>query len=162
MEENKIIAKKYLLELFGKWNLDLIDELIHDDYELSEKSVSVILQGGIEKGKSAFAKRMVNFSKALPDLKYGIIKIIAEDDSVIVWWALRGTQAEELFGFPSKGKTVQVFGTNHFIFRDGKIINNTTNFDSFSFLIQLGHVTIHTDQEEMVMQYLKHLESMRL
>lgn len=162
IEKNKQIAKKYLLELYGKWNIDLVDELIHDEYVLSDNSVVLSSQYSTEKGKAAFLKRLIEFSKSLPDLKYGIIKIIAEEDSVIVWWALKATQVGEVFGFPSKGKTVQIFGTNHFIMEDGKIRSNTINFDTFSFLIQLGHVTINTDQEEMVMQYLKHLANLRL
>ncbi len=162
IEDNKIIAKKYHLEFCSKWNFDLIDEIIHEDYELHESSVGIVQKEEIVKGKEGFRKRMKRFATAFPDLKYGIIKIIAEGDSVIVWWALRATQADEIFGFPSKGQKIQIFGTNHFTMKDGKIISNIINYDTFSFLIQLGHVTINTDQDDMVMQYLKHLESLRL
>lgn len=160
-ENNKIIAKKFLLDLFGRWKFDLVDEIIHDDYELGENTVSIDYQNQIDGGKSGFIKRLKLFAKALPNLKHGIIKVLAEEDSVIVWWAMKATQADTLYHYPSKGKSVQIFGTNYFKFKDGKIIFNTINYDTFSFLIQLGHISINEDQEKLVEQYLKRIQDMR-
>lgn len=162
IENNKRMVRKFLLELFGRWKFELVDEIIHDDYELTENSVTITLQTSNKNGKQGFDKRIRQFKKSFPNLKYGIIKIIAEDDSVIAWWAMTATQADEIYGFSSKGQTAKIFGTNHFIFKDGKIISNTVNFDSLSFLIQLGHIALNSDQEDLVMQYLGSLERMDL
>ncbi len=161
-EHNKNVARKFFLELCNKWNFDLFDELIHDDYEVSDHSASIALRGKLEKGKIGFIKRLKHMSQSLPDTHYRILKIIAEDDGVIVWWALKGTQVGEFMGFPPKGQSAQVFGTNYFKMKDGKIISNILNFDTFSFLIQLGHVSIKTDEDQIVMQYLKHLENINI
>ncbi|OLS24995.1 MAG: hypothetical protein HeimC2_20500 [Candidatus Heimdallarchaeota archaeon LC_2] len=160
IEKNKILAKKFLLELYCRWNYDLVDELIHEDYELGKDSVSILAQARTLPGKAAFVKRLKYYHKALPDMRYGIIKIISEEDNVIVWWAMKATQVGDFNDFPTKGKKVQIFGTHHFEIKDGKIISSTINFDTFSFLIQLGHIEVTNEQEDMVMEYLKRIEKL--
>ncbi|OLS24996.1 MAG: hypothetical protein HeimC2_20510 [Candidatus Heimdallarchaeota archaeon LC_2] len=55
----------------------------------------------------------------------------------------------------------KIYGTNHFTFKVGKFISQTVNFDSISFLVQLGHISVNEDQQKLVEQYLKRLEDMK-
>ena len=55
---------------------------------------------------------------------------------------------------------MKIFGTNYFEIKDGKIYSSLTNFDTFSFLIQLDHASVQMDQEDLVLQYLKNLEEL--
>ena len=65
LEDNKQMAKRYLLELYGRWKFELIDELIHDDYELSENSVTIKHQASNKNGKQGFVKRLKQFKNAI-------------------------------------------------------------------------------------------------
>ncbi|MCY3415097.1 MAG: ester cyclase [Candidatus Heimdallarchaeota archaeon] len=164
LEKNKNLACKFLTELYSKWQFDVIDEIIHDNYKISERSVSVIhLEESMPPGpgKQELKKRVQYFRKAMPNMRYTILKLIAEDDSVMAWWTWEGTQEDELFGFSPNYKSMKIFGTNLFKIKDGKILSTSVSFDTFSLLIQLGHVQIDQDQDEFIMKYLEKLRDLK-
>lgn len=160
-EHNRALAVKYLKEIFGEWNFDLIDEVVHEDYTMSESSVELIKRHQtVNKGRSALLDRIKSIRQGMPNMRFNILKIIAEKNGVITWWSWEGKQEGLLFGFPPKNKEMKIFGTNYFEIKDGKIYSSLTNFDTFSFLIQLDHASVQIDQEELVLQYLKSLEEL--
>ncbi|MHA2100171.1 MAG: ester cyclase [Candidatus Kariarchaeaceae archaeon] len=160
-QHNRTLAVKYLKEIFGQWRYDLIEEVVHENYHMNESSVDLIKRHQVvKKGREAFHDRVESIRIGMPNMVFNILKIIAEEDGVITWWSWEGTQDGTLFGFPPKGKEMKIFGTNFFEIKDEKIYSSLTNFDTFSFLIQLGHALVQVDQEDLVLQYLKNLEEM--
>ena len=160
-DHNRKLAVRYLKELITGWNYEKVDEILHPEYRLSASSVDIAVQEdeGLT-GIKAFLRRIENIRKGMPDQVFHILKIIAEKDSVITWWSWEGTQTGELFGFPPKNRHMKVFGTMFFEIRDERIYTNLVNFDTFSFLIQLGHAAIKVDENELVLQYLENLEKL--
>lgn len=159
LEFNKTLVQKYQLELFSKWKMDLIEEIIHENYKISPKSVSIVTSNNPE-GRENFRNRLIAIKMGMPDMSYEIITMVAEGNRVISYWTVKGTQKDVLFGFPSKGKFAKVFGTILFVFKDRKIISADVNFDSYSFLVQLGHVKIDKETSQDVLDYLKNVELM--
>lgn len=161
LEYNKSIAKLFLCEMYTNWRYEIVNDIVHDDYFISRNSVAIInnlnsMPTGT--GKKNMKKRVQYFRKAIPDSNYDIIKMVAEGDEVIAWWIWTGTQEGELFGFPASNQPFRIFGTNLFTIKEGKIVNTLVTFDSFSMLIQLGHVDLESAENVFLIQYLKNIE----
>lgn len=160
-DHNRKLAIRYLKEIIGEWNYDNVHEIMHPEYSLSDASVDIALQKEVGLvGMDAFIERTENLRKGMPNQKFHILKIIAEENSAITWWSWEGTQTGDLFGFPPKNRSMKVFGTMFFEIRDKLIYSTIVNFDTFSFLIQLGHASIKVDEDDLVMKYLKSLEEL--
>ena len=160
LEHNKTIARQFLTELFSKWDFSLIEKIIHDDYRVSKNSVSIInFKDSLfnEPGKGNFRERLHYIRNGMPDLKFEVTKMVAEDNEVIAWYTWSGTQKGMLFGFPPKNKKVKIFATNYFTIQAKKIVSARITLDSFSFLYQLGHVDFVQD-ESMMLRYLDDIE----
>ncbi|MHA2100172.1 MAG: ester cyclase [Candidatus Kariarchaeaceae archaeon] len=160
LEHNKTLARLFLTELYGNWRYEIIDDIIHDDYFISRNSVRIIqhensMPHGV--GKKNLRKRVEYFRRALPNTRYELTRIVAEGNEVIVWWIWTATQKEELFGFQTNNGTMRIFGSNLFTIKDGKILNTLVTFDSFSMLVQLGHINIEADDPVFIAQYLENI-----
>lgn len=159
LEFNKSLVRKYHLELFGKWKFRLIDEIIHENYEISPKSATIVTSDN-PTGRASFRRRLILIKQGMPNWTYEIITMMAEGNRVISYWTVSGKQEDVLFGFPSKGKNVKVFGTILFNIIDNKIISADVNFDTYSFLVQLGHIKIGSETSRDVLDYLRNVEMM--
>ena len=84
LEFNKEITRKYISELFVQWNYDLIDELIHKDYQFGEISRDRFTDTlehplAVGSGKEILISRLEVWRNAFPDLKIRILMQIAEE-----------------------------------------------------------------------------------
>lgn len=160
LEHNKSLAKLFLCEMFSNYRYEIIDDIIHKDYFISRNSVRIINhENSMPKGpgRDNMRKRVEYFRRVLPKSRFDIIRLVAEKDEVIAWWTWTGTQKEEMFGFPSKDKSMRIFGTNLFTIKDEKIYNTLVTFDSFSMLVQLGHIKIQAEDPVFITQYLENI-----
>lgn len=73
IDSNKAVVKKFIKELLGSSNIDLIDELLAPDYV--NKSMGVTNRNDF--------KAMISGLKDLPIRHYEIANLIAEGDSVV-------------------------------------------------------------------------------
>ena len=69
-----------------------------------------------------------------------VVDQIAEGDLVVTRVILRGTQQGEFMGRPGTGQTFEVPLVNIMRIRDGRIVDEWDEFDTLSFLAQLGVV----------------------
>ena len=73
IDSNRAVVKKFIKELLGSSNIDLIDELLAPDYV--NKSMGVTNRNDF--------KAMISGLKDLPIRHYEIANLIAEGDSVV-------------------------------------------------------------------------------
>jgi predicted ester cyclase len=132
VEENKVIVRRFVEEVYNKGNLDSIA-----DY---------FIQGSFLAGGHAGQVKVMK--TAFPDNHFTIEEMIAESDQVVARMTVRGTNSGPIAGLPAFGKLEtpipatgkQTMSTAIYIFtlRDGKIASITAELDQIGMLQQMG------------------------
>src|SRR5689334_1583027 len=127
-EENKDIVRRYVEGMWDKRDFATIDEFVSPEFD---QHAATVQQG--REGLRNFFRMMFG---ALPDVKFTLESIIAEDDKVATRWTIRGTHQGPLLGIPATGKPVTTTGMSLLQLRDGKIIANWNEVDLLGALRQ--------------------------
>jgi serine phosphatase RsbU (regulator of sigma subunit) len=124
-EENKVIFRRYIEEVWNQTNLELVDEIF--DRYISHQPDGPTLERGPED-----VKRFVGeFRSAFPDLRISIDDQIAEGDKVVVRATIRGTHHREFRGMAPTGKEIEEKGLSVFRFsEEGKVVESWDSYYS--------------------------------
>ena len=117
-EENKVVYRRYIDELWNGGKVEVIDEIIHRDCFYHEPSFQ---------GPTVFDDMtgiIEGFHKAFPDgsFTFTIDEMVAEADLVFVQLSFVGVQHGEFCGVKSLGKTLKFKVLGWYRFKEGKII----------------------------------------
>jgi len=124
-QQNKEVVRKIFEEAFNKRNLELLKELISDDY--------VGFAG--KKGAAGFQEPVLPLMKAFPDIQWNITELIAEGDKVVLSWKWQGTQTAPYYeNIPATGKTITNDGVVILTLTNGKVTHNQVLTDRLGFL----------------------------
>ncbi len=77
---------------------------------------------------------------AFPDSKFTIEQMVAEGDTVVVRWTVRGTHKGDLMGNAPTGKPISLSGVSVCRLADGKLVEGWGNWDALGMFQQLGIV----------------------
>ncbi len=133
VEENKALTRRFYTEVVNQGNLDLIDELVADDF-VEHDQVPGLPAGGPAAVKAAFEMFLAGF----PDLQIAADDMIAEGDKVVVRGTMSGTHKGEFMGMPATGKSFKVQVIDVVAFRDGKATDHWGLTDQVAMMEQLG------------------------
>jgi steroid delta-isomerase-like uncharacterized protein len=135
MEENKAIVRRLNDEVWTDGRLEVIDELIADDF------VTTVVGAPEQiRGPQGFREFVVMYRKAFPDLRITVDEQIAEGDIVVTRWTATGRNEGELMGMPATGKQATTAGININRISGGKLVEGWGLFDQLGLLQQLGAV----------------------
>jgi steroid delta-isomerase-like uncharacterized protein len=138
-EENKAIVRRVNDEVWSEGHLDVIDELIADDF------VATIVGAPEEiRGPQGFREFVVMYRKAFPDLRLTVDEQFAEGETVVTRWTATGTNEGELMGMPPTGKQATTAGININRVSGGKLVEGWGLFDQLGLLQQIGAVPVPT------------------
>ena len=138
-EENKAIARRLNEEVWNKGRLEVIDELIADDF------VTTVVGAPEQiRGPQGFREFVTLYRNAFPDLRITIDDQIAERETVVTRWTATGTHKGELMGMPATGKQATTAGININRISGGKLVDGWGLFDQLGLLQQLGAVPVPT------------------
>jgi steroid delta-isomerase-like uncharacterized protein len=132
-DANKKIVRRLVVEPW-EGNLGVIDELVASNY-VGHDPAQPDMQG--PEGIKEF---ITGYLAGYPDAKITIDEQLAEGDLVATRWTGRGTHQGELMGIPPTGKQVTVSGTTISHVKNGKVVEEWTNWDTLGMLQQLGVV----------------------
>jgi predicted SnoaL-like aldol condensation-catalyzing enzyme len=104
---NKVIVRKFIQEVLGKGNIDLIDELLAPDYVNPSMSVT---------NRTGFKAVVSGLKASMPERDFEIANLVAEGDSVI----FRGNMNVTL----ASGKKVSARVITYYRLVDGKIVED--------------------------------------
>jgi|SRR5579884_403561 len=104
VDENKTIVCRFLEEIWNNADLDVMDEILADEYVGHSPSVP----GGELRGREALKDIMRQAHAGLPDVKITIDDVMGEGDRTAVRFTVRGMHNGELFGVPATGCRVAV------------------------------------------------------
>ena len=133
-EANKVIARRFLKEVFGQGKLAVADEIVapdHVDYGPGTLP-------GMPPGPEGSKMLVTGYRNAFPDIHFTIDEQIAEGDKVVTRWTGHGTHKGELAGIPETGKSATVTGIGVDRIVNGKIVESWGIFDQFGMMQQLG------------------------
>jgi len=114
-DANKNLVRRYYNDLWNKWDLAAVTELISPDITF-RGSLGITVQG-----REGFKDYVSMVRAAFPDFHNEIEELIAEGDKVVARLTYTGTHQGELFGIPATGKRVSYSGVAIFVIAEGKI-----------------------------------------
>ena len=132
-EKNKKIIQTYFNEVWNNGKVELLDDLLTEDYINHTPSTPNPPRGAIGLKPIVLAIR-----KGFPDLHFEIKEIIATEDRVVARMVMTGTQTDTLFNIPPTGKRIQVNQLNIEKIENGKIAEHWRVTDELTMMKQLG------------------------
>jgi len=138
-EENKAIVRRVNDEVWSEGHLDVIDELIADNF------VATVVGAPEQiRGPQGFREFVVMYRTAFPDLRITVDEQFAEGEIAVTRWKAIGTSTGELMGMPATGKQATTAGINIKRISGGKSVEGWGLFDQLGLLQQLGVVPTPT------------------
>ena len=132
-EENKAVVRRFLDEVFGGGNLEIVDEIFAPDYVLHDPAMP-----GEVSGTEGIKQYVSMYRGAYPDTHFTIEEQISEGDHVVTRWTGQGTHRGELLGIAPTGKLVTVTGIEFDRVSGGRIEETWVNYDALGMMQQLG------------------------
>ncbi len=136
LEENRKLALRPHEEVFNQDNLAAADQIFAAEYTWYSPGVPPDLPRG-PSGVKRFATAL---RVAFPDYRLTTKQTVAEGDTVVYRWEMRGTHKADFAGIPATGKQVTVTGIDVFRIANGKIVENRQELNMLGLLQQLGAV----------------------
>jgi len=133
LERNKQLVREMNAEVWNKTNIDILDRLFTPDF------VMHFLPDGSElRGIDSLREHILEHYRAFPDWKENIIRIIVEQDLVMIQYISTGTNKGNWLGEPPTGRSIQINEVSIFQIQDGKICEQWLLPDLLSMQQQLA------------------------
>jgi len=133
VEDNKAMARRFYDEVINGGDLDVIDELVSEDF-IDHGGYPGLPNTGPAAPKAVFSM----FRAAFPDLQFTPDEMIAEGDKVVTRATVSGTHRGEFMGIPATNKGFKVQAIDIGEFHDGKLTAHWGVTDQAAMMAQLG------------------------
>lgn len=131
-DELKQLNHRFYDEVFGRHNLDAIDELLTDDV------VDHAQMPGQAEGRRGVKQAIGQILQAFPDLEVVIENEVAEGDTVASVVLMTGTHQGDFFGVPATGRRVSIESMDMSRVRGGRFCEHWGAADMAAMMAQLG------------------------
>jgi predicted ester cyclase len=135
ISENKIIIERYFEEVWNKGKLEVLDEIIHQNYINHSPGFP-----NSAKGPAGLKPIVTAMRIGFPDLNFKVDDLIITDQKVAIRSTMSGTHLGDLFGIAATGKRVEVNQFQIEYILGGKIIEHWRQSDDFGMMKQLGQI----------------------
>jgi steroid delta-isomerase-like uncharacterized protein len=132
LEKNKAIARHFS-QLWGKGELDIIDELASPDF-----SVYYPLFLHPINGMAAYKQHLTKYHSTFGDTDVQIEEEIAEGDKVVLRVTFSAIHQADWRGIPATGKRYKWTGIIIYHIVDGKVVEERGEEDYYTVFRQLG------------------------
>jgi steroid delta-isomerase-like uncharacterized protein len=130
-EENKVVVRRFVEEVFVKGNADAVDKLATHDFTPHS-------WGSVSPGAENLKLAVKRVSAGLAGVTMKIEDMIAEDDKVALRLTAHATHQGDFMGLPATGKSYTISETHIFHMRDGKVAEHWRDADMLGLMRQLG------------------------
>ncbi|MGQ4615988.1 ester cyclase [Nocardia sp. R7R-8] len=131
LETNKKVAHRFYTEVVTQGDLAVLDEIVAEDGR-----DSAVPAGNI-KGRDGFVEHITWLRANVENVTATVTDTVAEDDRVVVYWTIDGTQRGEIFGVPDSGRHFVGVSISTIRFRDGRITEYSVLPDRLGIIAQL-------------------------
>ena len=128
IQTNTEIITYLYQEILNNRTLDRLAEVIDAQYSGANNV----------RGVEGFRLPVMTVLKAMPDAKWTIQSLIADEKKVFVHWKIKGTNTGAFQNFAPTGKVLTSEGMGIFVITNGKIVSSHVMTDRLGFLQQLG------------------------
>lgn len=135
-EENKQIVERASFDVFTEGDLDIIDELVSDDFVLHDPTSPEEIRG-----RDGLKEYVQTYRNAFSDLDATMDAIVAEGNTAAVRFTVRGTHTGPLPEAPDLEPTdreIEVAGMEFDRIENGQLVETWQIFDALGLLQQLG------------------------
>lgn len=132
MSDLKALARRLYDEAINGYNLDLLDEVMADDFVEHEALP------GMSTDREAPKQLFAMVHAAFPDFRMIVEDMIAEDDKVVARLRLLGTHKGEFMGVPATGNEIDIAAIDILQFRGDHIIAHWGVTDMGAMMEQMG------------------------
>ena len=129
---NKGLLRRFYKEVYVDWNMTLADQV------LSPQFISHDWAPGGPTGPRAFRDYYSAIRAAVPDARYEVDDLIAEDDKVVVRWRLLGTHQGNFQGIAPTGRAIVLKGIAIYRVENGMLMERWVVSDLHGVLEQIG------------------------
>jgi steroid delta-isomerase-like uncharacterized protein len=133
IERNKTIARRYFNEVWNQGELDVLDELLAENYINHTPSF-----GSPPPGPGGLKPIVAALRRAFPDLHYEVEDIVATEEAVAIRVRMSGTHKGDLFGLPPTNRRVEVEQIQIERIENGRIVEHWRVTDELTLMKQLG------------------------
>lgn len=126
--------KQTLQELWEqgtRGDLDAIDTLYADDVVYQDPSAEI-------RGRESLREYLGTWLHAFPDMQFEFHEMIAEGNTVVTYYTVRGTHENEFQGIPATGNSFEGIGMTIDRFEGEEVVEEINVWDNLSFFEQLG------------------------
>src|SRR6266540_5257032 len=127
----KQVSRKILEDVFGKGKLEYLDQVCDPSFKSHDPLTGDTDVDGLKQEAQMYRA-------AFPDLKATLLGSCAEGDTVSTFWRMSGTHEKPLMGIEPTGNEVTVEGISFDRYRNGKLVESFTQWDTLRFLRSLG------------------------
>jgi len=132
-DENKALAQRFYNEVMNSHNVARAKSFLTNDFIDHNPS-----QGHTGKGLDDMTAQLNEMITALPDLHVTADLMVAEEDKVVAYLTIAGTNTGPFGNMPASNKPVKINGVDIVHIKDGKATERWGVFDDLSFMTQLG------------------------
>lgn len=153
-DEQEAIVRRSIDEVWNGGRLEVVDEILADDYVRHESTLPRVVRGRDE------LKATVRlYRDAFPDLNVVIEDMVSTGDLVTTRWRASGTHRGELTGLSPTGRRAEVTGLNLARIRDGRIHEEWQEWNEAAMLRQLGVLPERESAQERALLGLSNLRT---
>ena len=134
-EENKTLSRRVLEEVFNAGNLEVVDEIISEDFVHHDPAMPE--EGH---GRESVKESASMYRSAFPDIHMEVEDQIAEGDRVATRWTGTGTHEGDLMGISPTGNRVAVVGMSIDRIAEGQIAETWDYYDALGMMQQVGAI----------------------
>lgn len=133
-KENEAIAQSFI-EAWNSHDAEKLISLFSDEFQYNE-----VASGRSFTNNEALTSYFERTIAGIPDTKFEVISIFANDNYAAVEWIWKGTNSVgwDYMGIPATGKTIELPGVSVMEIVNGKIIRNSDYWDWNSFMQSIG------------------------
>jgi steroid delta-isomerase-like uncharacterized protein len=132
-QRHESTVRRYFKEVWSEGRLDVLDELLTEDYVNHTPSTP-----NPPSGPAGLKPIVAAFRQAFPDLQFTVEDVIVEGDRVAARVRMQGTHTGPLFGIAPTRRRVSVEQLNVELFRAGRIAEHWRVTDELGLMRQLG------------------------
>jgi len=133
MSDIQAAMKRIYGEVFTQGNVELIDEVMHEDFVEHEE-----LPLGIPPGREAPKAMAAMMHSAFPDFRADVEELLQDGNKVIARARFSGTHQGEFMGIPATGNTFNIGVIDIIEFQGDKAIAHWGLMDTAKMMEQLG------------------------
>jgi len=134
MPDNAQIAKLVMEDVNNQGKMELIDQHYDPSYKGHET-----LNPNVSRDQLKTDVQM--YRTAFPDLNVKVDEVVAAGDNVLLRWTARGTHKGPFLGAAATSKPMKTQGITVYTFRNGKIVEEWTQWDAYNMIRDLGIVS---------------------